>query len=934
MRNRKRIVFILIFVFVFVLKNQSIYSTTISNSRINNDNPRKRKIQSVGVQKELSQGFYKSKKERPTKIKSQRESKIQVMNSYRKEKKNLKQQTECLFPKDSPEVIGTEFRVNNFISGDQRYPSIASIGLNNNKFVITWSSDGDDNDGSDDAVLAKFYNSNDGSEIGEQFLVNNYTNGNQYNSKVRSILNGEKFVIAWHSNNQERSFFGIYIQIFDSNDGSKVGGEILVNNYTENTQSKSRICSTGQNGERFVVTWRNYNQVSDESRYDIYAQIFDSTTGNKIGSEFLVNNYTERVQKSPDICSIGENGTKIVIVWGSLDQDGDKSGIYAQIFNSTNGNNIGNEFLVNSITAYTQENPAISSIGQKNEKFVISWSCRVDEDQSGYDIHAQVYDSNDGSKIGDEFQINTGTTNDQKIPAISSIGENKEKFVITWQSYLYDSSDYGIYAQIYESNEISKIGEEFRVNTYTINDQKRPQISSIGQNLENFIISWQSQEQDGDGNGIYAQIFTTDFICNCNKGSYSNATNPESCFQCPLGTYQAEVGKTGCLECQSGQYQDKEGQSKCLDCEIGTYQDLESQSMCKACGNGTYQNSKAQTKCLSCGMGTYGNDDGLSECKLCPKGTYQNDEGQSECIKCRNGTINPNQGLTSIGSCVECELGSYQNQEGASECLQCPEGTYGNVKGAVVCQECSTGSYSYQIGSTVCSFCTTGTYQDEKGMINCKTCPFNEYQDQVGSNECNICPSNSETLSKQSASIKECFCMIGYYGKPGENCKKCPDEGICNEFNQYYPYPTSGYWSSNDDPYELIKCSIEIACPGYEVEKCNDTAGYTGSKCSECLNGFYKLEHECEKCPSNSNQRLFLILLVVFFFLLLLLFFAKKATAYFGSFTISFSFFQILLIIYQLNINWPTLLNDTFKKLLPFNFNLDFLATECSFSFD
>ncbi|KAJ3431540.1 insulin-like growth factor binding proteinn-terminal [Anaeramoeba flamelloides] len=829
MRNRKRIVFILIFVLVFVLKNQSIYSTTISNSRINNDNPRKRKIQSVGVQKELRQVFYKSKKESPTKIQSQRESKIQVMNGYRKEKKNLKQQTECLVQKDSPEVIGTEFRVNNFISGDQMYPSIASIGLNNTKFVITWSSDGDDNDGYTYAILAKFYNSNDGSEKGEQFLVNNYTNGNQYISKVRAILKGEKFVIAWQSINQERSFFGIYLQIFDSKNGSKVGGEILVNNFTDNTQFKSRICSTGQNGERFVVTWH---------------------------------------------------------IWESLDQDGDKSGIYAQILNSEDGSKIGNEFLVNNITAYTQENLQLVQLDEKTRNLLLFNS------------------------------------------------ENKEKFVISWQSYYYDSSGYGIYAQIYESNEISKIGGEFRVNTYTSNDQDRPQISSIGQNLKNFLISWQIQEQDGDGDGIYAQIFTTDFICNCNKGSYSNTTNPDSCFQCPLGTYQAEVGKTGCLECQSGQYQDKEGQSKCLDCKIGTYQDLESQSTCKACGNGKYQNSKATTKCLSCGMGTYGNDDGLSECKLCPKGTYQNDEGQSECIKCRNGTINPNQGSTSIGSCVECELGSYQNQEGASECLQCPEGTYGNVKGAVGCQECSTGSYSYQIGSTVCSFWTTGTYQDEKGMINCKTCPFNEYQDQVGSNECNICPSNSETLSKQSASIKECFCMIGYYGKPGENCKKCPDEGICNEFNQYYPYPNSGYWSSNDDPYELIKCSIEIACPGYEVEKCNDTAGYTGPKCSECLNGFYKLEHECEKCPSNSNQRLFLILLVVFFFLLLLLFFAKKATAYFGSFTISFSFFQILLIIYQLNINWPTLLNVTFKMFLPFNFNLDFLATECSFSFD
>ena len=58
---------------------------------------------------------------------------------------------------------------------------------------------------------------------------------------------------------------------------------------------------------------------------------------------------------------------------------------------------------------------------------------------------------------------------------------------------------YGVAAQ-------TKIGPEFQVNNYTTNDQNYPSISSL--NNGNFVITWNSNRQDGSGYGIYAQIFS------------------------------------------------------------------------------------------------------------------------------------------------------------------------------------------------------------------------------------------------------------------------------------------------------------------------------------------------------------------------------------------------------------------------------------------
>ncbi|KAJ3436378.1 insulin-like growth factor binding proteinn-terminal [Anaeramoeba flamelloides] len=424
-------------------------------------------------------------------------------------------------------------------------------------------------------------------------------------------------------------------------------------------------------------------------------------------------------------------------------------------------------------------------------------------------------------------------------------------------------------------------------------------------------------------------------ICNkCERGSYQNKEGQTQCEMCTMGNYQDLEGTSICEKCREGTYQSFLGQSFCFNCVMGTYQELDGQSECKKCQNGTYnphQGSKSISDCLKCERGTYQDLDGQSFCNLCTKGEYNNQIGQSECKKCQVGTYNKNKGSTAISDCINCEIGFYQDQEGSFGCKLCESGTYSDQDGLSKCLLCLAGSYSSREGQTKCRNCLAGEYQNQEGKTKCNGCQYNTYQEGIGSSECLYCPTNSETLTSKSKSAEECFCKLGYYGQPGTNCKQCPDSGICNHFNQHYPNPKPGYWSSLEDPETLTKCSIYKACPGYETNKCNVEIGYTGIRCEECVSGFYKFEKQCSKCLDNSGLRLILILLLAVVCLIILLIIARKGKNYFGSFSILISFLQIVAIFPKFNVVWPYRLIEYLNALSLVNLNIEYLALDCSF---
>jgi|CXWL01.1.fsa_nt_gi hypothetical protein len=323
----------------------------------------------------------------------------------------------------------------------------------------------------------------------DEFRVNTYTTIDQQSPSI-TVLNDGGFVVSWVSDGQDSNGSGVYAQRYNAS-GEVQGSEFRVNTYTTNNQFHPSITALNDGG--FVVSWASTGQDGNGS--GLYAQRYN-VSGEAQGGEFRVNTYTTNNQSYSSITALNDGG--FMVSWTSTGQDGSSDGIYAQRYN-VSGEAQGGEFRVNT---YTTNNQSYSSITALNDGgFVVSWASYGQDNGSSWGIYAQRYNAI-GEAQGDEFRVNTYKPNNQSYPSITAL--NDGGFVVSWRSGSQDGSGTGIYAQRYNASGVAQ-GSEFRVNTHTTNDQTSPSITVL--NDGGFVVSWQSNGQDGSGWGIYAQRY-------------------------------------------------------------------------------------------------------------------------------------------------------------------------------------------------------------------------------------------------------------------------------------------------------------------------------------------------------------------------------------------------------------------------------------------
>jgi hypothetical protein len=169
-------------------------------------------------------------------------------------------------------------------------------------------------------------------------------------------------------------------------------------------------------------------------------------------------------------------------------------------FAAAQGQPVGPEFRVNTYTTAAQMLPAVARDAAGN--FVVVWSS---DGQDGYSfgVFGQRY-AGAGDPLGPEFQVNTYTTHFQIYPSVA--GGAGGSLIVVWYSAFQDGSVFGITGRRYD-NTGAPLGPEFVVNTYTTGGQINPVVASDA--AGNFVVSWMSDAQDGNGWGIFAQRFSS-----------------------------------------------------------------------------------------------------------------------------------------------------------------------------------------------------------------------------------------------------------------------------------------------------------------------------------------------------------------------------------------------------------------------------------------
>ena len=236
-------------------------------------------------------------------------------------------------------------------------------------------------DGSGYGVYARVFNATTGNGITAEFRANEYTTDQQYRPSI-CALSSDALAVAWMSNGQDSSGFGIYARVFNATTGNNITAEFQVNDYTISDQIEPSICALSS--DLIAVGWTSDGQ--DGSDYGIYARVFNATTGNNITAEFLVNEYTTNHQILGQISALSSDA--IAVAWLSYGQDGSGTGVYTRVFNTTTRNNITAEFRTNTYTANDQRNPSICALS--NDSVAVAWQS-YGQDSSGYGIYFSIF---------------------------------------------------------------------------------------------------------------------------------------------------------------------------------------------------------------------------------------------------------------------------------------------------------------------------------------------------------------------------------------------------------------------------------------------------------------------------------------------------------------------------------------------------------------
>jgi hypothetical protein len=440
-------------------------------------------------------------------------------------------------------ALAFEFQVNAYTLNNLLFPSVALDG--DADFVVVWESRLQD--GSAGGVFGRRFSSA-GTALAAEFQVNTYTSAEQRLPRVAAAAGGG-FVVVWSSEYQDGSTYGIFARRFASG-GVALATEFQVNDYTEGYQARPAV-AMGADG-RFVVAWDAYGP-SDGSYQAVFARRF-SSSGGALGAQFRVNVYTSSAQVSPAIAL--EDDGDFVIAWGSGQQDGSTTGVFARRFASS-GSGVGTEFQVNSYTTGSQSRPAVAV--DAGGDFVVAWLSH-EQDGSSYGVFARRFAAA-GVGVGAELQVNTYTSGSQNRSAVGVDGDGD--LVIAWQSATQDGSGYGVFVQrfstpaildldangsadpltdgllllrslfgftgatltsgaigggcnrcdaaaieayIDSSRDLAFQGGEFQANVYTLGSQINTVVGIEADG--DFVVVWASAgNQDGSGPGVFGRRF-------------------------------------------------------------------------------------------------------------------------------------------------------------------------------------------------------------------------------------------------------------------------------------------------------------------------------------------------------------------------------------------------------------------------------------------
>jgi len=214
----------------------------------------------------------------------------------------------------------------------------------------------------------------------------------------------------------------------------------------------------------------------------------------RAGGEFRVNAATTGEQGAPAVAA--DPSGRFVVVWETT-AGPDGFDVLGQRYGS-GGEALGGPFVVNTTTAGAQYEPSVAMDGRGS--FTVAWSGPL-PGGGGPGIFAQRFAA-DGSRRGGELRVSEATAGLAVKPVAAANAQGD--VVVVWPAD-DDDGTLSVFGRRYDRAGAAR-GGAFRVNVTTTHEQRSPDVAVAADG--GFVVVWQSEEQDGDGYGIFARHFS------------------------------------------------------------------------------------------------------------------------------------------------------------------------------------------------------------------------------------------------------------------------------------------------------------------------------------------------------------------------------------------------------------------------------------------
>ncbi len=425
--------------------------------------------------------------------------------------------------------VGEQAHVNTTTAGVQKQPFAAA--LNTGGFIVVWEYDRDVNDYDEPEIYAQLYNSA-GEAVGSETQIN--TSASLGTLGHVSGFSDGGYIVTWSVFLRPSAKSEVYARRFNAA-GVPISNAFIVNIRTENEQRRPSVAVL--NDDSYVVAWQS--SFIDSRFEDIYARRFRTEQSEEIvvtGHE----NATTTIdilpyafdQDTDDVLSLYEclrtgDGGSITIVGDRIVFDpgsyynylghGETATVSLLVTvtdDSGESNAVSEPAVVDIIITGTNDLPVVTA--------AVTASATEDDPQFNVNLLENAADP-DGDSLsvialtlesGDASGVTVGTNALNINPADYSDLNDGESNVIEYSYTVFDGMQ-GVSQTATITITGTGTGDgpgpdpaDIQVNTYTTSDQRAPSVAALSGG--GYVVTWRSDGQDGDDDGIYFQRYNAD----------------------------------------------------------------------------------------------------------------------------------------------------------------------------------------------------------------------------------------------------------------------------------------------------------------------------------------------------------------------------------------------------------------------------------------